>query len=91
MSGRPKGARNVETSQLVESPSCPACQSTERTRYRLVNSVDHGGIRSDGTEYTHVVSRRTSCRTCGKVRIDKFFENRRPPVDPGDVNEPEKK
>jgi hypothetical protein len=87
--GRPQGSANVEATQIVDTPRCPTCGKTDRTPYRLVNSVNHGGMTSEGRLYTHVVSRRTSCTACSKVRIDKFFENRVPEANPGDENEPE--
>jgi len=86
--GRPKGAKNVDITQIVESPRCPACGRTDRTPYRLVSSVDHPGTTASGTDYTHVVTRRTQCTACQRVRNDKFFENRQPLANPGDENEP---
>lgn len=87
--GRPAGSKNVNTTQILDTPRCPGCGKTDRTRYRFVGAVEHGGFMSDGREYTHVVSRRTRCLACEKVRIDKFFENRSPEADPGEENEPD--
>jgi hypothetical protein len=86
--GRPKGAKNVKATQIVETPRCPVCGNTDRTPYRLVSSANHGGVTGNGWEYTHVITRRTACTACGQVRLDKFFENRVPEADPGDENEP---
>jgi hypothetical protein len=89
--GRPKGSRNVEKTQIVDLPRCPYCSKTDRTPYRLVNSVNHGGVTAEGRAYTHVISRRTSCMACGRTRIDKFLENQVPEANPGDENEPDSK
>lgn len=86
--GRPKAAKNVTTTQIVATPRCPVCGCTDRSPYRLVNCVDFAGVTSAGVSYTHVVSRRTKCSNCAKVRIDKFFESRTPAASPGDENEP---
>lgn len=87
--GRPKGATNVQTIQIVDLSRCPDCQKTDRTPYRLASCIDHAGITADGREFTHVVSRRTSCVACGRSRVDKFFENRAPKANPGEENEPD--
>lgn len=86
--GRPRGSQNVPTLQLIATPRCPKCGSTDRERYRFVSSVRHGGITSSGLEYTHTVRRRTRCLACQQVRIDVFLENSVPLANPGDENEP---
>jgi len=86
--GRPMGAKNVATTQIVATPACPFCKSTERTKYRLVAALAYGGTTADGQPYTHVVTRRTCCKSCQKWRRDKFFENRMPAASPGEENEP---
>lgn len=88
--GRPAGAKNVKETQLVQTPACPWCKITDRSAYRFVSAVAHGGVRADGTPYSHVVARRCQCLGCGKRRIDKFFENRVPDANPGDEDEPDK-
>lgn len=87
--GRSKESRNVDVVQTVYLSRCPKCGKTDRAKYRLTGSVAHAGTTSDGQEYTHVVRRRTKCLSCGKPRIDRFFENRAPEANPGDENEPE--
>lgn len=87
--GRPQGAKNVQTTQIVEASACPKCGVTDRDAYRLVNCVAIAGTTKSGKPYTHVVSRRTRCTACKYKRTDKFFENHAPVAHPGDTNEPD--
>ena len=89
--GRPPGATNAESGQVVAVHQCPQCKSTDRERYRLVNCVESGGVTSSGIVYSHVVFRRTRCKTagCTKSRIDRFLENHPPGVSPGEECEPD--
>jgi len=72
-------AATAKTETLeVPVSRCPMCQSTERTAYHTTRELEYTGINANHQPYTHVVWRRTSCASCGQVRIDKSFENREP-------------
>lgn len=74
--GRPAGAKtNKQAPVTGDKTRCPKCDSTEREAYFA--TVEHAveGVR-DEKPYTHVVWRRTRCRSCGQIRQDRFYENR---------------
>lgn len=60
----------------VEASRCPNCGSTEREAYYGTNVVEFAGIH-DGLPYTHIINRRTACKTCGQHRIDRTYDNRK--------------
>lgn len=73
--GRPKGAKTVkkpESTGLLTR--CNACGSTDRERYTNPRSIQQHGIAPDGSPYNQVTWRHTSCKSCGQVRVDKFYE-----------------
>lgn len=76
--GRPEGSANVKLDQVVVCLSrCKKCDSTDRdpyfgTPFELEYSGEH-----DGKPYTHVVQKRTRCKSCGQHRRDISYENRR--------------
>ncbi len=76
--GRPAGSENRQYDHVDASGTrCQKCGSTERTRYEQTREIAQSGTTSAGLPFTHVIWRRTCCKTCGQWRIDRFFENRR--------------
>ena len=74
--GRPTGAKTQQQPPVDgEKTRCQGCGSTERDPYFGTTEHEIVGVR-DGRPYTHVVWRRTKCRACGQLRLDRFFENR---------------
>jgi hypothetical protein len=68
-----------EQPKVVESfpTSCRACGSTERTAYHDTTEHAISGDHPTFGEYSHVVFRRTECKSCGQCRVDKAYELRR--------------
>lgn len=76
----PRGKPPVVEAAVTE---CPRCHSTERERYfhtteRAIDGTTPASSPEPGRPFTHVVWRRTRCKSCGQVRIDRFYENRSP-------------
>jgi hypothetical protein len=55
---------------------CRACGSTDREGYYGVRVLQMAGAH-EGEPYTHIVWRRTRCRCCGQMRVDRSYEHRR--------------
>lgn len=53
---------------------CPKCDSTDREAYHNVKELPSRGKTADGRNYNLVVWRRTKCKNCGQMRIDRTFE-----------------
>lgn len=56
----------------AEPTRCPRCGSAERDGYHNVRTQDYGGTTPDGRTYQRTTWRRTRCRGCGQVRIDRM-------------------
>lgn len=59
---------------VVKKSRCPKCQSTDREAYHNVRELAIDSVTPDGERYNRVIWRRTRCKNCGQVRIDKSFE-----------------
>ena len=74
--GRPKGAKTKKAKIVDAVPSrCPKCGSTEKehlNKQELVNA----GVTPAGEPFDTIVLRRTRCRSCGQMRMDRSHEFR---------------
>lgn len=76
---RPKGSKKMPSKppvNQVEASRCASCGSTEREEYYGKTEQQFDGVDSSGNSYTHIVRRRTRCKSCGQTRIDRAYENR---------------
>lgn len=55
---------------------CAKCGSTDRLPYFGTITKPISGLDPDGNPFTHVIWRRTRCKSCGQTRIDRHRENR---------------
>jgi hypothetical protein len=69
------GPQEAPETVTVEPSRCQSCGSTEREKYFCTTTRAIAGSH-DGQPYTHIVWRRTRCKACGQVRIDKSYEHR---------------
>ncbi len=75
--GRPKGSKTQEKPVVkAATPRCPACKSTERTRFTNTVTHEYAGIDTQGHPCTHVVWRTCVCEGCGQAWRLKTWENR---------------
>lgn len=73
--GRPPGSKTQKLVVDCTPGRCKKCSSTEREGYSDVKEMPYRGERN-GLPYTHIVWRRTRCKSCGQGRIDQCLENR---------------
>ena len=74
--GRPTGSKTQTPDFADVLPSrCKRCGSTERDPYfGPVVSQRYNGTDPQGRHYNLIVRRRTRCKACRQLRIDRFFE-----------------
>lgn len=73
--GRPKGAKTVKKPESTGVLTrCKRCGSTDRDRYTNPRTIQQSGIGPDGKPYNQITWRNTCCKSCGQVRVDKFYE-----------------
>lgn len=72
----PRAIKPPVVKAVATSCPVPTCGSTEREPYFNVRERAIAGVDQEGKPFTHVVWRRTRCKTCGQTRDDKTFENR---------------
>lgn len=76
--GRPKGQQNYDAEiARGELTRCPSCGSTDREAYWGKREHQHDGLDDSGRPFTHVCWRKTRCKVCGQIRVDRTLENRR--------------
>lgn len=77
-SGRPRAPKNRSKEPVTTVLSrCRRCGSTEREPYHGTREVKVAGVDPhSGKPYTHVVWRRTRCKHCGQMRMDRSLEQR---------------
>lgn len=62
----------------VELPRCKKCGSTDREPYHGTTTYEKPiEGEHNGEPFTHVIWKRTRCRSCGQARVDKYRENRK--------------
>ncbi|QDT39735.1 hypothetical protein [Stratiformator vulcanicus] len=55
--------------------TCRKCGSNRATDPLWSRELAYGGIRSDGSHYSHVRWERKQCLDCGQVRVDRITLN----------------
>jgi len=76
--GRPKGtgsSGNPPAVTTAEAVRCPACGSTQRSKYHGTVERMIAGTQA-GRPHTHIIWRRCACLDCGRHRVEKTYENR---------------
>jgi len=73
--GRPRGSSTSPAVQIrVVPPRCPKCGSDLRDPYRLIQTrAIAGRLGPAGEQYDQIEWKRTRCRACGQVRIERHF------------------
>ena len=80
--GRPPGNFDKRPMVLATLPRCPACGSTERTRYENTLETLYGPLDDRGQPCTHKVRKSCRCLSCNLARVDRFYLNKLPHFQP---------
>ena len=69
--GRPQGARTaIRVVVNVDLSQCPRCGSYMRTPYKNKRPIYIGTTTHNGRQYSWILQRDTTCRSCGQPRTD---------------------